>query len=158
MAQHFKGTFGQGWPKEKQTQALHGKIVRSPGCDVQFGKTKYHQRGAGIAPIQYVSFAKRHLFYALERPDLALVLFSPHYHRSCKGSPLALIKIKLCVFPSSSSRCAQLSSLLRSGNARPLDYIRTMIERNKKRSQDQKQGKDRRPRFFEGQVLFRLGR
>jgi len=126
-----------------------GKIVRSPGCPVHFGKTEYYERGESI---ECVSFVKSHLLYALERPDIARILFSPHYNRSCKALSFALIKIKLSIFPPASQRCAHLVSLRRAGRVRTLDYLRKMVER---KSQSQSQGKGRRPRFFEGQVLFR---
>ena len=118
-------------------------VKSSPGSRVEFGKTKHHQRCSCCArKIHHIRFAKRHLLCALERPDIVRVLFSPHYNRSSKGLPLALVKIKLSVYPS--------SSLLRS--TKSLDYLRKMSERH---NNNQKQNRSSRTRFFEGQVLFR---
>jgi hypothetical protein len=120
-----------------------GKVVRSPGCKVMFG-----------AQTQRISFAKIHLLYALERPDIARILFPPHYHRSGKGLPFALIKIKLWIFPPASQRCAHLASLRRKGLVGTLDYLREMVERQSQ-SKGRRPSRPRRTRFFEGQVLFR---
>lgn len=119
-------------------------VKSSPGSRVEFGKTKHQQRCSCCArKIHYIRFEKRHLLCALERPDIVRVLFSPHYNRSGKGLTLALVKIKLSVYPS--------SRLLRSGSTKSLDYLRKMIECH---NNNQKQNRSRH-RFFEGQVLFR---
>ena len=124
-------------------KADDGTIVKSPGCAVHFG-----------CSIKYISFVKSHLLYALERPDIARILFSPNYHHSRKGSSFALIKITLGIFPPASQRCAQLALLRRKGQVSTLDYVREMVES----AESQRQGQACRPRrfrFFEGQVLFR---
>ena len=64
------------------------------------------------------------------------VLFSPHYNRSGKGLSLALIKITITFYP---EPAPALSRLVRSGEARSLDFLRSIIERRNKRPKKQKQ-------------------
>ena len=50
-------------------------------------------------------------------------------NRNCKALSLALIEIKLWIFPPASQKCAFLSSLRRKGLVGTLDYLREMVER-----------------------------
>ena len=82
---------------------------------------RYARRVRFSVQIRYISFAKRHFLCALERPDIARVLFSPHYNRSGKGLSLALIKINITFYPEPAPALS------------PSDFLRSIIERRNKR-------------------------